>query len=278
MDADEIAAWALEHPQPYDRDAYQGAYADVHGTPEEPATKLIHALAKGGIEGVGHHGPVSAMGVPPVDLPKWDDLQVLTAQLHRFPLLDDEAVASDVVIGPRAKKPLRLDRPLFVSDMSFGALSEEAKVALAARRRARGNRHLLRRGRHAARGAGGELALPLRARQRRSSATDLEQVAAQDPGLPLQGRPGRQDGHGRAPARQQGAGQDRRGARPRARARRDQPLALPRPRHGREDFREMASSDQVREATGGIPIGFKLSAQHIERGPGLRPGSQRRIT
>ena len=39
VDSDEIAAWALEHPQPYKRDAYQGAYADVHGTPEEPHVK-----------------------------------------------------------------------------------------------------------------------------------------------------------------------------------------------------------------------------------------------
>ncbi len=36
-----------------------------------------------------------------------------------------------MVIGPNAAKPLHLDIPLFVSDMSFGALSEEAKVALA---------------------------------------------------------------------------------------------------------------------------------------------------
>ena len=35
------------------------------------------------------------------------------------------------MIGPDAEKPLRLEIPLFVSDMSFGALSEEAKVALA---------------------------------------------------------------------------------------------------------------------------------------------------
>jgi glutamate synthase domain-containing protein 2 len=37
----------------------------------------------------------------------------------------------EVVIGPNANKPLLLERPLFVSDMSFGALSEEAKVSLA---------------------------------------------------------------------------------------------------------------------------------------------------
>lgn len=36
-----------------------------------------------------------------------------------------------MIIGPNAKKPLKLDIPLFVSDMSYGALSEPAKVALA---------------------------------------------------------------------------------------------------------------------------------------------------
>ena len=39
-------------------------------------------------------------------------------------------ISSEVVIGPAAKKPLRLEIPLLVSDMSFGALSEEAKTAL----------------------------------------------------------------------------------------------------------------------------------------------------
>ena len=71
------------------------------------------------------------MGVPRDQLPKWDDLQFVTAQLHRFPLLDDEPVDTSVSIGPDAASPLRLDIPLFVSDMSFGALSEEAKTALA---------------------------------------------------------------------------------------------------------------------------------------------------
>ena len=36
VDAEEIAAWAKEHPQPYDRSAYQGAYQDPHGDPAEP--------------------------------------------------------------------------------------------------------------------------------------------------------------------------------------------------------------------------------------------------
>ena len=48
-----------------------------------------------------------------------------------MPHLDDEAVGTEVVIGPNAQKPLTLDIPLLVSDMSFGALSEPAKVSLA---------------------------------------------------------------------------------------------------------------------------------------------------
>jgi len=43
---------------------------------------------------------------------------------------DNEEVSTEVVIGPNAKKPLTLDIPVFVSDMSFGALSREAKIAL----------------------------------------------------------------------------------------------------------------------------------------------------
>ena len=100
-------------------------------TPEEPTVAFIHELARGGIEGVGHHGPMAAMGVARKDLPHFDDLQLLVAQLADKPLMEDVDVGTDLVIGPAAKKPLRLEIPLFVSDMSFGALSEEAKVALA---------------------------------------------------------------------------------------------------------------------------------------------------
>ena len=37
----------------------------------------------------------------------------------------------ELIVGPSAKKPLRLEMPIFVSDMSFGALSAEAKIAMA---------------------------------------------------------------------------------------------------------------------------------------------------
>ena len=131
VDADEISAWAERRPQPYQRDAYLGAYDDIHGGPEEPYVKRIQHYAKHGLEKTGHHGVVEAMGVPRAELPDWEDLQLLTAQLHRLPLLDDAEVATEVVIGPNAKRPLKLAIPLMVSDMSFGALSEPAKVAMA---------------------------------------------------------------------------------------------------------------------------------------------------
>jgi len=100
-------------------------------TPEEPTVQYIHELARDGLSQLGHHGELGAMGVPRSELPDWNDIQILPAQFARKPLLDDVDVASELVIGPNAEKPLTLKMPLFVSDMSFGALSEEAKVALA---------------------------------------------------------------------------------------------------------------------------------------------------
>lgn len=131
IDLDELLAWEDANPQPYDRDAYQGAYADVHGAVEEPHVGLIQTLAGSGLDNYGSHGPSVAMGVPRQDLPSWDSIQFVTAQLARRPLLDDVEVGRSVTIGPNAVRPLKLEIPLFVSDMSFGALSEEAKTALA---------------------------------------------------------------------------------------------------------------------------------------------------
>ena len=130
VDGDEIAAYEQRHPQPFDRSAYQGAYADPHGAAEEPYVGLIRTLADSGLTKTGPHGPVGAMGVPRNLLPAWDDIQFVTAQLDRRPLLDDTPVATTVTLGPGAERPMVLDIPLFVSDMSFGALSEEAKTAL----------------------------------------------------------------------------------------------------------------------------------------------------
>ena len=110
---------------------YEVHYRNAHTSPEEPFVGEIHELAVNGLSRLGHHGPMAAMGVPRSQLPSWDGLQFVTAELARRPLLDDDPVGTDVIIGPNAARPLRLDIPLFVSDMSFGALSAEAKIALA---------------------------------------------------------------------------------------------------------------------------------------------------
>jgi glutamate synthase domain-containing protein 2 len=130
IDRASIVAFEELHPQPFDRESYLGLYADTHPESTEPFTRDIQELAKNGLKKVGHHGPSAAMGVERDQLPKWENIQFLPAQLHSRPLLDDEEVDTQVIIGPNAKKPLNLKIPLFVSDMSFGALSREAKIAL----------------------------------------------------------------------------------------------------------------------------------------------------
>ena len=130
VDAVEVRAFHDEHPQPFKRDEYLGQYADTHPENTEPYSTYIKDLAQNGLKKYGHHGPSEAMGVDRNTLPKWENIQFLPAQLSRRPLLDDEPVNTRTVIGKNAKKPLVLEMPFFVSDMSFGALSREAKIAL----------------------------------------------------------------------------------------------------------------------------------------------------
>jgi len=259
VDSDEIAAWAREHPQPYDRDAYLGAYADLHGTPEEPHNQHIQRLARLGPRGIGHHGPVSAMGVPRQDLPTWDDLQLVTAQLATRPLLDEVAVDTRLVIGPNARRPLILDLPLFVSDMSFGSLSEEAKLALA-------------RGAELARtgicsGEGGMLP-----EEQQANSRYLYELASAKFGWSLDKVARVQAFHFKGgQGAKTGTGGHLPGAKvtPRIAAVRGlepgqdaiSPATFPDLREV-ADFRRVA--DEVREVSGGIPVGFKISAQHIE--------------
>ncbi len=260
VDEEEVAAWAEENPQPFRRDEYLGTYQDPHGGPEEPFNGYIQELARKGPRGIGHHGRVTAMGVPLTELPRWDDLQLLTAQLARRPLADDAPVDSELVVGPRAQKPLRLDIPVFVSDMSFGALSEEAKVALAKGAEGAGtgicsgeggmlpdeqeanSRYFyelasarfgwgldkvkrcqafhFKGGQGAKTGTGGHL-------PGEKVVEKIAEVRGLEPGTPAVSPPTFPD------------------------------LVTP------ADFREVAN--EVREVTGGIPVGFKLSAQHIEK-------------
>lgn len=64
-------------------------------------------------------------------MPNWDDVLLLGSQLNPPPLDDGEPVDAVTVIGKHAKKPMVLESPVYISHMSFGALSKEVKVALA---------------------------------------------------------------------------------------------------------------------------------------------------
>lgn len=72
----------------------------------------------------------SSMGTQ-MNMPGWDDILILGAQLNPAPLNEEEHVVTTTIIGKNAKKPMILDNPVYVSHMSFGALSKEIKVALA---------------------------------------------------------------------------------------------------------------------------------------------------
>jgi glutamate synthase domain-containing protein 2/rubredoxin len=61
----------------------------------------------------------------------WDDILIKGAQLAKIPLNSDEPVNTQTMIGPKADHPLVIETPIYVTHMSFGALSSEVKIALA---------------------------------------------------------------------------------------------------------------------------------------------------
>jgi methylamine---glutamate N-methyltransferase subunit C len=260
VDEDEIKTWEIDNPQAYNREAYQGLYADHHGGPEEPHYQYIQHLAEHGLSKVGHHGRVSAMGVPYDQLPKWEDIQILTAQLHKVPLLDNEPVGTQIIIGPNAQKPLTLDIPLFVSDMSYGALSEEAKIALAKGSELAGT--------GICSGEGGMLE-----DEQASNSKYLYELASGRFGYSIDKVQKTQAFHFKCG---QGAktgtgghlpGHKVKGKIAQVRGLNEGEAAISPSRfpdwEHLDKYREFA--EEVRQATGGIPIGVKLSAQHIER-------------
>lgn len=109
-------------PAASDTLAYAAQYARTDEA--ERHMETIHAMATSG------KSAIDAMGIRQLK-PSWDDILLLGAQLNPLPLDERAAVDTSVIIGKRAKQPLRLSMPVFISHMSFGALSREAKIALA---------------------------------------------------------------------------------------------------------------------------------------------------
>jgi len=260
VDENEINDYLEKFPQPFNREKYLGQYADTHSEDTEPYTAYIKELAQNGLKNIGHHGFSASMGVDRNTLPKWSDLQFLPAQLATRPLLDHEEVKTKVVIGPRAAKPLVLDIPLFVSDMSFGALSREAKIALSKGAELAGT--------GICSGEGGMLPqeqasnskyfYELASAQFGFSWDKLKKVQA----FHFKGGQGAKTGTGGhlpgkkvskeiAEVRGLKAGENA-----------ISPATFP-DFHGVEDFKDFAK--EVRARTGGIPVGFKIAASHIEK-------------
>lgn len=73
---------------------------------------------------------IEAMGTK-MSMPNWDDILIMGAQLNPMPLSEHAPVSTMTVIGKHAKRPMILDSPVYISHMSFGALSKETKVAMA---------------------------------------------------------------------------------------------------------------------------------------------------
>ena len=228
-------------------------------TPEEPTVAFIHELAKNGLSKVGHHGPMTSMGVPRHLLPHWDDIQIMVAQMANKPLLENQSVGTTLIIGPKAKKPLQLDIPLFVSDMSFGALSEEAKISLAKGAELAGT--------GICSGEGGMLP-----EEQQSNSRYFYELASAKFGFNEEQLKNVQAFHFKGG---QGAktgtgghlpGNKNIGRISQVRGIEEGIAAVSPPTfidlHSIEDFKNFAN--RVREITGGIPIGFKLSANHIE--------------
>ena len=158
-----------------------------------------------------------------------------------------------------AKKPLRLDIPLFVSDMSFGALSEPAKVALAMGAEMAGT--------GICSGEGGMLPSEQEANSRYFyelasarfgfSWDKLQKVQA----FHFKGGQGAKTGTG---GHLPGAKVKGKIATVRNLAEGEAAISPSRFPEWTKPSQIREFADEVRERTGGIPIGYKLSAQHIE--------------
>jgi len=228
-------------------------------TADEPTLSFIHQLAQDGLKTLGKHGEMTSMGVPRSQLPHWDDIQILPAQMATKPLLEDVTVTTEVIIGKNAKKPLKLKIPLFVSDMSFGALSYEAKVALAKGAELSGT--------GISSGEGGMLT-----EEQNENSRYFYEYASGEFGYKEELLKNVQAFHFKGgQAAKTGIGGHLPGNKNFGKISQirnipeGQPAISPatfKNLHTTEDFKNFA--DRVREITGGIPIGFKLSANHIE--------------
>jgi glutamate synthase domain-containing protein 2 len=260
IDENEVFEFEKIIPSRFKPDEYLGNYLDTHPESTEPYTLYIKHLAQHGLTQYGHHGATSAMGVDRNTLPKWENIQFLPAQMARKPLLDQDSVSTKVTIGPNANKPLTLEIPIFVSDMSFGALSKEAKIALSKGAESAGT--------GICSGEGGMLP-----QEQENNSRYFYELASARFGFEWEKLKKVQAFHFKGG---QGAKVGTGGHLPGHKVTKEiadvrgleigqtaiSPATFSNDLHTAEDFK--AFGDEVKSVTGGIPIGFKLAASHIE--------------
>lgn len=93
----------------------------------DPGNRYMAQIHEMAVTGKSIGGSMSTQ----MPMPNWDDILLLGAQLNPAPLNDGDFVDTRTVIGKHAKQPMVLENPVYISHMSFGALSKEVKVALA---------------------------------------------------------------------------------------------------------------------------------------------------
>lgn len=94
---------------------------------QDPSCRYMAEIHEMAVTGKSIGGSMSTR----MPVPSWDNILLLGAQLNPAPLNDGDPVDTTTIIGKHAKKPMVLENPVYISHMSFGALSKEAKVALA---------------------------------------------------------------------------------------------------------------------------------------------------
>lgn len=117
------ASGSVPQNEPASVETYLKEYARLSDT-KEKNMEDIHEMAKTG------KSIISAMGTSK-PVVSWDEILILGNQLNPPPLLESEEVSLKTVIGKNAKKPLIIESPVYITHMSFGALSKRAKVSLA---------------------------------------------------------------------------------------------------------------------------------------------------
>jgi glutamate synthase domain-containing protein 2 len=114
---------SISHVHKEDISGYLGEWARKSDE-REIAMQDIHTISSTGesiIEPMRTQKPVIS----------WDDILIKGAQIARIPLNSDVPVNTRTVIGPGAKQPMVIETPIYVTHMSFGALSKEVKISLA---------------------------------------------------------------------------------------------------------------------------------------------------